>query len=153
MMPQLSQLPVVLRINCLKFLIRWISFVWTLWFMRVLTFSKRVWTQVKILVGTQVKQNIELSEFTDRWILLISQKSGDSPDKIDNFHFQEHTARLTYGLPCHSMSLTVKYPVISTDTITTTLPNTQSLLIYCKNNVVQQTSTQTNGGATSAVPT
>jgi hypothetical protein len=92
--------------------------------MRVLNFSKRVGTQVKTLVGTQVKQNIEMSEFTDRLILLMFQKSGDSPDWIGTFHFQEHTSRLPYALPCQSISLTVKYPVFYTDTIITTFPAT-----------------------------
>ena len=82
----------------------------------------------------------------------MSQKSGDSPDWIGTVYFQGHPSRLPYGLPLQSISLTVMYHVFYTDTTTTTfLP--QSLLIYHKNNVAQPTSTQTNGGATLAIPT
>ena len=60
-------------------------------------------------------------EFDDR---LMSQRTSDSPDKIANFHFQEHTSRLTYGLSLQFISLTMMYHVFYTDTTTTTFPAT-----------------------------
>ena len=75
MMPKFSQLPVVLRIICLKFLIRCISFVRTLWFVRFLTFSKRVWTQIKILVRTQFNQTLKCQNLlTDEYYFCIKNQ-------------------------------------------------------------------------------
>jgi hypothetical protein len=54
----------------------------------------------------------------------MSQKSGDSPDKIANFHSQEHTSRLQYGFPLLSISLMMMYHVFYTDIIATTFPAT-----------------------------